>query len=34
MMERLNSGMIYVIYFKNFLKCYDVAPPSTIKINK
>jgi hypothetical protein len=31
MMEGMNSSMIYLIYCKNFCKCHNVPPPSTIK---
>jgi hypothetical protein len=35
MVEGVNSGMIYLIYCKNFCKCHKVTPPSiTIKIKK
>jgi hypothetical protein len=27
----VNSTMIYLIYSKNFCKCHNVPPPSTIK---
>jgi hypothetical protein len=27
--EGVNSGMIYLIYCKNFCKCRNVPPPST-----
>jgi hypothetical protein len=26
-----DSSVIYVIYWKNFCKCHNVSPPSTIK---
>jgi hypothetical protein len=29
-MERVNTSMIYLIYGKNFYKCNNVSPPSTI----
>jgi hypothetical protein len=29
MVERVNSGMIYLIYCKNFCKCHNVYPPPT-----
>jgi hypothetical protein len=35
MMERVNSTMIYLIYYKNFCKCHNVPPPrTTIKKKK
>jgi hypothetical protein len=30
-MEGINSSMMYLIYCKNFYKCHNVPPPSTIK---
>jgi hypothetical protein len=33
-LEGVNSSMIYLIHFKNFCKCHNVSPPSTIKKNK
>jgi hypothetical protein len=30
----VNSSMIYLIYCKNFCKCHNVPPPSTIIKNK
>jgi hypothetical protein len=30
---RVNSTMVYLIYYKNFWKCHNVPPPSTT-INK
>jgi hypothetical protein len=26
---RVNSSMIYLIYYKKFCKCHNVCPPST-----
>jgi hypothetical protein len=34
MVERMNSSMKYLIYCKNFCKCRNVTPLSTIKKNK
>jgi hypothetical protein len=32
---RINSSMIYLIYYKNLCKCHNVPPPSTtIKIKQ
>jgi hypothetical protein len=31
MAERVNSSMIYLIYYKNVFKCHNITPPSTIK---
>jgi hypothetical protein len=31
MMGGVNSSMIYLIYYKNFCKCYNVPPSTTIK---
>jgi hypothetical protein len=28
--ERVNSNMIHLIYYKNFCKCYNGPPTSTI----
>jgi hypothetical protein len=30
--EEVNSSMIHLIHYKNFSKCYNVFPPSTIII--
>jgi hypothetical protein len=34
MMEGVNSNMTYFIYHKNFCKCHNVPPPSTVIKNK
>jgi hypothetical protein len=31
MMEGVNSSMMYLIYYKNFCKCHNVPPLSTIR---
>jgi hypothetical protein len=31
MVKGMNSSIIYLIYSKNFYKCYNVPPPSTTK---
>jgi hypothetical protein len=33
-MEGVNLSMIYLIYCKNFYKCYNVPPPSIIFFKK
>jgi hypothetical protein len=33
-MEGVNSSMIYLIYCKNFYKCHNVPPSTTIKKKK
>jgi hypothetical protein len=30
MVNRVNSSMIYLIYYRKFYKCHNVPPPSTI----
>jgi hypothetical protein len=34
MKEGVNSSLIYLIHSKNFCKCHNVCPPSTIIKNK
>jgi hypothetical protein len=31
--EEVHSNTIYLIYCKNFCKCYNLPPPSTIQKN-